>query len=132
MINCWNRVVDLLATSNRWNRVIDLLATNNRWNRVIDLLATSNRWNRVSRATSRRVPTIAAIIETEQFFKLPVINRKEDPLRWWLDNRQVFPTIEKVAELYLCTVATSVPSERLFSKAGERYHQKGIGSNLKM
>ena len=70
-------------------------------------------------STSRRVPTITALSEIEQYFKLPVINRKKDPLLWWKQNCHAFPMLEKVARVYLCTVATSVPSERLFSKAGE-------------
>ena len=70
-------------------------------------------------STSRRVPAITALSEIEQYFKLPVINRKKDPLLWWKQNCQAFPMLEKVARVYLCTVATSVPSERLFSKAGE-------------
>ena len=41
-----------------------------------------------------------------------------DPLIWWNKNRETFPILSKMARKYLCVMATSVPSERLFSAAG--------------
>ncbi len=59
------------------------------------------------------------VASSSLIFKTPVIDRKEDPLQWWKDHSQVYLTIANVAKVYLSTVATSVPSERLFSKSGE-------------
>ncbi|KAE9522526.1 hypothetical protein AGLY_017073 [Aphis glycines] len=42
----------------------------------------------------------------------------DGPLLLWNDMSTVYSTLSKVALKYLSTVATSVPSERLFSKAG--------------
>ena len=70
-------------------------------------------------STSRQTLTISTPTEVEQYFKQPVINRKEDLLEWWRNNAHVLPSLQKLAKVYLSTVATSVPSERLFSKAGE-------------
>lgn len=42
----------------------------------------------------------------------------DDPLLIWKDMSKVYPILSKVAIKYLVPVATSVPSERLFSKAG--------------
>ena len=70
-------------------------------------------------STSMRTLGISAITEIDQYFKQPVISRQSDPLEWWHNNTHVYPALHKVAKVYLCTVATSVPSERLFSKAGE-------------
>ena len=42
----------------------------------------------------------------------------KDPLVWWTQNCSVFPTLAKLAKKYLCAMATSVSSERLFSKSG--------------
>ncbi|ESN90785.1 hypothetical protein HELRODRAFT_182611 [Helobdella robusta] len=42
----------------------------------------------------------------------------EDPATWWKFNTTKYPTISKVAQVYLAP-PTSVPSERLFSTAGD-------------
>jgi hypothetical protein len=41
-----------------------------------------------------------------------------DPRMWWNVNRQRFRNVARVARVYLAIPATSVASERLFSKAG--------------
>jgi hypothetical protein len=41
-----------------------------------------------------------------------------DPLEYWQINRTSFPKLFKVVEKYLAVTATSTPSERLFSRAG--------------
>ena len=70
-------------------------------------------------STSRQTLTISTPTEVEQYFKQPVINRKEDLLEWWRNNAHILPLLQKVTKVYLSTVATSIPSERLFRKAGE-------------
>ncbi|ESO11287.1 hypothetical protein HELRODRAFT_153199, partial [Helobdella robusta] len=45
--------------------------------------------------------------------------RQEDPATWWKFNTAKYPTISKVAQVYLAPPPTSVPSERLFSTAGD-------------
>lgn len=46
------------------------------------------------------------------------IHVKQNGVEVWEDLKGVFPTLHKLAVKYLPIVATSVPSERLFSKAG--------------
>ncbi len=36
-----------------------------------------------AQSVSRWSTNIAALTEVEQYLKVPVINRKEDPLLWW-------------------------------------------------
>ncbi|XP_033226486.1 zinc finger BED domain-containing protein 1-like [Belonocnema kinseyi] len=57
--------------------------------------------------------------ELSLFLRNPVISLKTDPLKWWVDNKSSYPTLTSIDLRYITIMATSVPSERLFSKAGE-------------
>ena len=70
---------------------------------------------------SRDTQTIQSecLVEIKQYLASNVIDRKNDPLQWWSDNKIMYKRLYVLASKYLCIPATSVPSERLFSKAGE-------------
>lgn len=57
-------------------------------------------------------------IEVKMYLKSPKIKQNECSLSWWNKNKYIFPKIARVALKYLGIPATSVPSERLFSSAG--------------
>ena len=59
-----------------------------------------------------------SIIEVQRYLEDGNLQRNKDPLQWWCENKHIYPNIAKVAQERLCTLATSVPCERLFSKAG--------------
>lgn len=42
-----------------------------------------------------------------------------DPLAWWKSNKHKYPRIAKLVRHYLAVPRTSVPSERVFSTAGD-------------
>lgn len=44
-----------------------------------------------------------------------------DVFAWWRENGVRFPELSKMAQMFLTIPATSISSERLFSKAGILY-----------
>lgn len=56
--------------------------------------------------------------EVTLYLANPLTPLKSNPLQQWEDMKTVFPRLYKQARQYLLTMATSVPCERLFSKAG--------------
>uniref|UniRef100_A0A8C5N3T4 BED-type domain-containing protein n=1 Tax=Gouania willdenowi TaxID=441366 RepID=A0A8C5N3T4_GOUWI len=56
--------------------------------------------------------------EVLQYFGEHPLSKKEDPLSWWRENAARYPTLAKLAKSFLSIPATSTPSERLFSAAG--------------
>ena len=50
-----------------------------------------------------------------QFSKVPY---EQDPLKWWSLNCTTYPFLSVLAKKYLTIQATSVASERVFSKGG--------------
>jgi len=69
---------------------------------------------------SRASDPIKKSIENELkiYLSLPRIERKSCPIMWWKTNGNRFPFLFEAAKKYQCMPATSVPSERVFSKAG--------------
>ena len=47
------------------------------------------------------------------------IPSKESPLKFWSDYKDKYPLMSEMACKYLCVQASSVPSERIFSTAGD-------------
>ena len=72
-----------------------------------------------SAAVQVRNPQASAISLVRQFVDEPNIGRRDDPLAWWRGRVQVYRELVPLARKSFCIVATSVPSERVFSKAGQ-------------
>ena len=70
-------------------------------------------------SASHRTTSSEAVIEVRRYFEEPVISRSSDPLAWWNENSLRFPRLVHVTKKYLYIPGSSVPVERLFSKAGQ-------------
>ena len=57
--------------------------------------------------------------EVSAYMAKECISIDSNPLAWWKDNESVYPNVAMLAHCYLAVPATSVPSERVFSTAGD-------------
>ena len=62
--------------------------------------------------------------ELASYILEPVISRLNNPLQWWKLHSTKYPILAQVAKKILAIQATSTPSERLWSKAGELCNAK--------
>lgn len=69
-------------------------------------------------------PTSAFIVEIDKYLLEPLIPRTADPLLWWKENTNVYPRLFQIMKKRFCILATSVPCERIFSKAGQTITEK--------
>ncbi len=64
-------------------------------------------------------------LEFRRFLGLKVVDRTQDPMEWWATfGIANFPSLYTTAMKYLIIPASSVPSERVFSVAGEVLSKK--------
>lgn len=69
-------------------------------------------------------PMAAGIIELDKYLQEPLLPRTKDPLTWWHERKSFYPHLYKYALNRLHLVATSVPCERIFSKAGHILNER--------
>lgn len=58
-------------------------------------------------------------LEVQIYSSLPAIPMSGDPVLWWWEKSGSLPLLSALAEKYLCVQASSTPSERVFSTAGD-------------
>lgn len=68
--------------------------------------------------------TSDATVEVQRYLSEPNIGRHENPLEYWERQKLVYPNLYNLSLAFLCTPASSVPCERIFSKAGEVVSKK--------
>jgi hypothetical protein len=62
--------------------------------------------------------------ELENYENLPQEDPKTDQIDWWKSFSNKYLSLSKFAFDVFCTPATSVPSEQIFSKAGDLITKK--------
>lgn len=82
-------------------------------------LVTKKAASKTSEQSEERIPT-----DLKHYLSQPTLNLGEDILKYWDQNGSMYPHLKKIVHPYLSVVATSIPSERLFSKAGNIMTEK--------
>lgn len=57
--------------------------------------------------------------EFSLYLRAPPERIQQNPILYWKHMTETFPVLSSVALKYVPSIATSVPSERLFSEAGQ-------------
>lgn len=89
--------------------------------------------SKVSQIRTTLSTGISASLLIRQYLEMPYLNRTKNPLDFWKQHKNTFPELYSLQLKYLCVSATSVPSERVFSKTGQitndrrnRLHPKNL------
>lgn len=84
--------------------------------------SSSSIWKKfddqVSSVVGQNNSFVASVVELDKYLSESLLNRQLDPLKWWSSRKQIYPRLYEIVKRRLCVPATSVPSERVFSKAG--------------
>lgn len=80
--------------------------------------------NEVADRRNSHSVSAGATVEVNRYLTEPNIPRSEDPLQYWTRNKTQYPHLYLLARNLLCIPASSVPCERVFSKAGEVVSKK--------
>lgn len=109
-------------------KTINLESGNRSVQAPIPSTSSDSIWNdfdtEVHSFVQSRNPTSAFIEEIDKYLLEPLIPRTADPLLWWKNNQNVYPRLFQIMKRRLCIMATSVPCERIFSKAGQTITEK--------
>lgn len=77
---------------------------------------------KLAQCKTKTHPTTTAMLYLRQYLELPHCDRLSNPLEFWEKHKYTMPELYKLHLKYLGIPATSVPSERLFSKVGQMTH----------
>ncbi|XP_073728840.1 E3 SUMO-protein ligase ZBED1-like [Misgurnus anguillicaudatus] len=77
-------------------------------------------WSDFDSKVKQQINTnVDTITEVKLYLSQPNISRMSSALDFWKEQGQKFPNLQTLTKKYLAIMATSVPSERVFSKSGE-------------
>ncbi|KAL2087596.1 hypothetical protein ACEWY4_016424 [Coilia grayii] len=90
--------------------------------------STGNLWRHldvtVQQSRQSHNSTADGIVEVQRYIQEAHIPRKENPLTYWNTHKSLYPNLFILAQRFSCIPASSVPCERVFSKAGEVVSKK--------
>ena len=90
---------------------------------VLDELLGDVYVTHITQAEPRKTPMEKAQSEISNYKdEQPIIlthGLNDNPLLWWKSHETKYPLLARLAKYLLCVPATSVPSERVFSTAGD-------------
>lgn len=69
-------------------------------------------------------------MEVQRYLDDEMLNRSEDPFIWWNNSKHNYPRLSVLVKKNSCVLGTSVPCERLFSKAGYILNEKRTREKL--
>uniref|UniRef100_A0A8C7CZS2 HAT C-terminal dimerisation domain-containing protein n=1 Tax=Oncorhynchus kisutch TaxID=8019 RepID=A0A8C7CZS2_ONCKI len=78
----------------------------------------------ISMTQSVQSSTADAAVEVQHYLSDPYLNRVENPMHYWEKHSKVYPHLFQLARKYLSVPASSVPCERIFTKAGDVFNKK--------
>lgn len=107
---CNLRIENSESSSNAANSSSDEDDPNSLWSVHKELVSKKSN----NEPNGNEIPT-----DLKHYLNQPTLPLGEDILKFWDTREPIYPYLEKTVEPYLSMVATSVPSERLFSKAGQ-------------
>lgn len=113
-----NRQLKIIATNNNEevNR-IDHLEQRTR-NKVNEFDVWAFHYNLVESRALSVDDSDGMSLELRQYLNQSLISRSQNPFEHWQTLKSAYPTLFPIAMRYLSVVATSVPSELVFSKTG--------------
>ncbi len=75
-------------------------------------------FKKASDGTAALADREAIEVELKSYLQTMQVDGETDPLDWWRLHQANFPRVARLAQKYLCILATSAPSERAFSFGG--------------
>lgn len=70
--------------------------------------------------------------EVTEYLKEDKIKFTQNAFEWWMNKKSKYPILARLARIYLAVPATSTPSERLFSNAGNLLTSKRSRINAEL
>lgn len=106
------------TNSNSSDSSIDLYSENDA-NTEINHPIWGSFVQKVRNSTNFITPSVSTMLQIRQYIEEPYLGLKEDPLLWWKSRSNTYKFLTDSAKKHLGVLATSVPSERVFSAAGQ-------------